>query len=315
VDNGHHLDWNIGTGLFRRDMEISEPMSRFVRAPDGLRLHTRIYGRSNPSALPVVCLAGLTRTCADFDVLARRLSNGKKPRITAAIDSRGRGRSDFDGAGSYNLAVELADVFTILTALEIPRAIFIGTSRGGILTMMAAAAKPDAIAGAVLNDIGPAIDTKGLLRIKSYVGRFPQPRSFEEAAEFLRRLFGAQFPKLTTEDWIGFARRSFAEKDRKLVATYDERIAKTLEGIDPDQPIPPLWKEFDALGNVPVMVIRGANSDVLSSVTVEAMAARRPDLDILEVADQGHPPLLAEDEVLGRIEAFVCRCDKGVNSE
>jgi pimeloyl-ACP methyl ester carboxylesterase len=217
--------------------------------------------------------------------------------------------------------VELADVIAVLTALELPPAVFIGTSRGGILAMLLAVARPSAVAGVVLNDIGPMIETKGLLRIKSYVGRLPQPQSFEDGAEFLRRLFGNQFPKLADEDWMAFARRSFDEppslpspasgggKRSGLVATYDPGIAKALEGVDAEQPVPSFWNEFDALAKRPVMVIRGANSDVLSAAGVAAMAARRPDLEVLEVPDQGHAPLLVENEVISRIGAFVARCE------
>jgi pimeloyl-ACP methyl ester carboxylesterase len=301
---------------------MGDPASHFITVPDGLRLHVRIYGSLLASALPVVCLAGLTRNSTDFDVLARALSaDAKRPRAVIALDARGRGRSDYDtNARNYNLAVELADVLAVLTALEVPPAVFIGTSRGGILAMLLGVARPGAIASVVLNDIGPVIEIKGLLRIKSYVGRLPQPQSFEDGAEFLRRLFGIQFPKLSPDDWMAFARRSFEEpapspagggsKGTGLVATHDPNLAKTLEGVDAQQPPPALWNEFDALRRRPIMVIRGANSDVLSAEGVAAMAARRPDLEILEVPDQGHAPLLVEEEVIARICAFVARCEE-----
>ena len=302
---------------------MPEPVSQFITAPDGLGLFARIYGSLLASALPVVCLAGLTRNSADFDVLARVLAgDAKRPRAVIAIDGRGRGHSDYDSdARNYSLPVELADVVAVVTALEIAPAVFIGTSRGGILAMLLAVSRPRAVAGVVLNDIGPMIETKGLLRIKSYVGRLPQPQSFEDAAEFLRRLFGGQFPKLSAEDWMAFARRSFEEppplpspasgggKRGGLVASYDPGIAKALDSVDAQQPVPSLWNEFDALARRPVMVIRGANSDVLSAAGLAAMAARRPDLETLEVPDQGHAPLLLENEVISRICAFVARCE------
>jgi len=174
--------------------------SVFVTAQDGLRLHVREYGLRTAAALPVVCLPGLARTVADFDALAPALANGRQPRRVIAIDSRGRGQSDYDSnPENYNLAVELGDVVTVLTALEIGAAVFVGSSRGGILTMLLGVAHPTAIAGAVLHDIGPVIEPKGLARIKSYVGKLPQPRNFAEGSEILRRLFDAQFPKLTAE--------------------------------------------------------------------------------------------------------------------
>ncbi|HEY7297216.1 MAG TPA: alpha/beta hydrolase, partial [Xanthobacteraceae bacterium] len=212
----------------------------------------------------------------------------------------------------------------VLTAFELVPAVFVGTSRGGLLTMRLATERPSAIAGVILNDIGPVIELKGLLRIKSYVGRLPQPQNFEEAAQVLRRLFGTQFPKLTADDWVAFARRSFEERpsfpassragSRGLVASYDPNITKALDGIDAQAPVPPLWHQFDALAKRPVMVIRGTNSDVLSAACVAAMAARRPDLESLEVPDQGHAPLLSEDDVIGRISTFVARCETGLRN-
>ena len=163
-----------------------------------LRLHARCYGRRSAPALPVVCLPGLARTAADFDALGEALAgDASRPRRVIALDYRGRGQSEYDrDPANYNFQVELADVLAVIAALDAARAIFVGTSRGGILAMLLAAVRPTAIAGCVLNDIGPVIEPKGLMRIKGYVGKLPQPRSFEEGAEILRRLFDAQFPKL-----------------------------------------------------------------------------------------------------------------------
>ena len=286
--------------------------STYVTAPDGLRLHVREYGSSQPNVLPIVCLPGLARTAADFEPLATALAGDRdNARRVLALDYRGRGRSDYDrNASNYMLAVELNDLMAVLTALGIGPSVFVGTSRGGILTMLLAVARPTAIAGVVLNDIGPVIEPKGLLRIKSYVGKLPAPKSFEEGAEILQRLFDAQFPKLDREAWLAAARRMWEVRDGRLVTTYDVNLAQTLKGLDPGQPVPALWKEFDALARVPVMAIRGANSDLLSGATVEAMRARRPDLETIVVPDQGHAPLLAEPDIVRRIAAFVERCEK-----
>jgi pimeloyl-ACP methyl ester carboxylesterase len=290
---------------------IANSYSTFVTAPDGLRLHVRCYGRASAAGTSVVCLPGLARTTADFDALATALSrDGSHPRRVIALDYRGRGLSQYDhNPANYSLPVELADVLAVVTALETLPAIFIGTSRGGILAMLLAAVRPSAIAGAVLNDIGPVIEPQGLMRIKSYVGKLPQPRTFEEGAEILRRLFHSQFPLLGPNDWLAAARRMFKEEDGHLVTTYDPKLATTLAAVDLEQPVPTLWKEFDALTHVPVMVIRGANSDILSASTVAQMKTRHPALETFEVPDQGHAPLLAEPDTVALIANFVGACD------
>jgi len=288
----------------------NEPASIFVSAADGLRLHARLYGRPTASGLPVVCLPGLARTEADFLALATALSADGARRVVA-MDYRGRGRSDYDrDASNYSFQTELADVLAVTTALDCLPAVFVGTSRGGILVMLLAALRPSAMAGAVLNDIGPVLDPQGLMRIKGYVGKLPQPRDYEEGAAILRRLFSAQFPKLGHADWLAAAHRTFKEQDGRLVPTYDVRLSQTLAGFDLEQRLPPLWKEFDALARLPLLLIRGANSDLLTPETVAAMRARRREMEVVEVPDQGHAPLLAEPDIIARIAAFAARCDR-----
>jgi pimeloyl-ACP methyl ester carboxylesterase len=263
----------------------------------------------------VVCLPGLARTTEDFDDLGRALAaDPEAPRRVYALDYRGRGLSDYDkNPQNYSLATELGDVLSVLTALGIPPAVFVGTSRGGILTMLLAGARPMAIAGAILNDIGPVIEPAGLVRIKSYIGKLPRPRSFEEGADILRRLFGQQFTRLSDAEWLANARRTFKAGKRGLDPTYDVQLARTLAGIDFNRPIPPLWAEFDALGRVPLMVLRGANSDLLSEETLTAMRARHLALEAVVVPDQGHAPILGGDELIGRISKFVAACEAKIS--
>jgi pimeloyl-ACP methyl ester carboxylesterase len=285
--------------------------SLFIAAPDGLKLHLRAYGRRLSARLPVLCLAGLSRTAEDFDALAHALAgDAAAPRLVLALDARGRGLSDYDpNPDNYTVAVELGDVIAILAATETVPAVVIGTSRGGLVAMALAAAQPGALAGVVLNDIGPVIEPTGLKRIKGYVGKLPEPKTFAEGADILARLAAAQFPKLEAAEWLALAKRSWREHDGRLVATYDLALEKTLAAIMPEAQLPPMWPQFDALRHVPLLTIRGANSDILSAATVAAMTARHPNMEVLEVPDQGHAPLLDDTATIARIAAFVAACD------
>ncbi len=284
----------------------------YVTAQDGLRLHVREYGERIAAGLPVVCLPGLARTTADFDPLAAALAgDAKHPRRVLAVDYRGRGLSEHDrDPGNYSIPVELADLLAVLIARAIEFAVFIGTSRGGLIAMMLAAKRPAVIAGIVLNDIGPAIEPQGLMRIKSYVGKLPQPRDFAQGADVLRRLFASQFPRLGEADWLASAHRTWRERDGELAPSHDPQLAQTLATFDPDQPLPARWPQFDALAHAPLMVIRGANSDILSTATLEAMRARRRETTVVEVPDQGHAPLLAEPATIAPIAAFIAECER-----
>jgi pimeloyl-ACP methyl ester carboxylesterase len=286
--------------------------SHFISAPDGLMLHAAEFGDRTSPRLPAVCLPGLARTAADFDSLAEALaSDAKSPRRVVAIDYRGRGRSAYDrDPTNYTYATELGDLEAVLTALDVGPAVFIGTSRGGILTMLLAALSPTRIAGAVLNDIGPVIEPNGLMRIKGYVGKLPQPASWSDAAGILKRMFDAQFPKLTGEDWLAAARLTWRDDDGGLTLNYDPRLARTLDAIDPEKPVPELWPQFEALAHAPLMVIRGTLSDLLSEATVSEMRRRRRKIEVVDVADEGHPPRLGTPELIRRIAQFARACDE-----
>jgi pimeloyl-ACP methyl ester carboxylesterase len=300
----------------RAELPATEPrpgedfLSLFITAPDGRKIHVRRYGPRFASAVPVVCLPALARTAADFHPLAMALAGDPNaPRAVLAVDYRGHGRSDYDrNPAKYTLPVDVGDVAAVLTALEIPRAVFVGTSHGGLAIMMLGTSRPTMIAGVILNDIGPVAEAQGLLRMKRYIGKLPGPRSFEEGAQILLRVFHAQFPKLAPQEWIAFARRTWREQDGQLVLDYDAKLAQSLERANLEHP-PALWSQFDTLGHVPVMVIRGGNSDVLAPATLDAMLARRAELEILVVPDQGHPPLLTDPKLIARIVAFVASCD------
>jgi pimeloyl-ACP methyl ester carboxylesterase len=288
---------------------VERGKSLFIKAQDGLRLHLREYGDRSSPGMPVVCLPGLARTTADFDVLAPALADGPPARHVIAIDSRGRGHSEHDtDHTNYNCMTELGDIVSILFELGVGPAVFVGSSRGGVLTMLLAAAHPSSIGAVVLHDVGPVHEQAGMARIRSYLGKLPHPHSYEEGAEILRGLMCSQFPKLTMEQWIAGARRTWHRKHGGLKPAYDLGIARALAGVDIERPMTPLWREFDALANVPLLVVRGANSDLLSAQTVAAMRARRKDMDLIEVADQGHAPLL-EGELVRQIMRFVEKCE------
>jgi pimeloyl-ACP methyl ester carboxylesterase len=284
--------------------------SAFVTAQDGLTLHVRRYGSRHASAHSVVCLPGLARTAADFHPLATALAaDPANPRLVLALDYRGHGQSQCDhNPKNYAIRVALADLSAVLAAFQITSAIFIGTSFGGVLAMMLAVLPPAAVAGVILNDIGPVMEARGLMRIKSYVGKLPIARNFEDGAEILRWLFEAQFTKLAPQDWIAFAQRTWREGHDTLVPSHDPKLARALRGYSLER-LPTLWDQFDALARIPLMVIRGANSDMLARPTLNEMLARREQLEVVVVPDQGHAPLLAEPLVIRRVAAFVASCD------
>ncbi|MCT8973000.1 alpha/beta fold hydrolase [Microbaculum marinisediminis] len=278
-----------------------------VTARDGLRLHLREYGARTSPHLPVVCLPGLTRNTRDFHELAVFLSTHKhRPRRVVAMDFRGRGGSGYDrNWKNYSPMVEMADVLDVLVARGIEAAAFVGTSRGGLVTMLLAAARPTVLKAVVLNDIGPAIEGRGLLRIKNVLAGTNVPATWDQAVDGLKRAYEAHFPALDDAAWDLFARRTYAEKDGRPMRDFDPKLMKTLANIDFNQPLPTMWPQFDGLAHIPVMVVRGDHSDILSAETAERMRDRHPDLDLLTVDGAGHAPLLFEPAVLNRISAFV----------
>ncbi|WOJ89756.1 alpha/beta hydrolase [Methylocapsa polymorpha] len=286
--------------------------SRCYSASDGLMLHVRDYGSTLEQGVPVVCLPGLTRNSADFGPLASALASGRAgdQRRVLAIDYRGRGRSEHDwNWTNYSVEVEGDDLLTVLTAAGIARAIFIGTSRGGLHAMRLSAARPAVIHAVVLNDIGPVVEARGMARIRSYVGKLPAPRSAADAIDLLKRLMSEQFTGLSEADWAHYAKITFADAQGRFGARYDPKLMKPLESLDLEQPLPTLWPQFDGLRNAPLLVIKGANSDVLSPETLAEMARRHPGCEIHIVEGQGHPPLLLDQPTIDRICRFVADAD------
>ena len=289
--------------------------SRFFSAPDGLRLHVAETGPTISSLLPVLCLPGLTRNAMDFEIIGNRLA--ATGRHVLAMDYRGRGLSGHDPDWKrYDLMVELDDLLAMLTAFGLSRAIFLGTSRGGLLTMLTAIARPMALAGAMLNDIGAVIEAQGLARIRGYVGKLPQPQSHAEGVQALRQVFGQHFPAESEESWLRFAQRVWKDEGGRLTPRYDTALMRTLTDLDLEKPIPALWPQFDALKPVPLLVIRGEHSDLFSQETAEAMVSRHGEGEFAQPADlhvtaqQGHAPLLEDEPTIQAILDFVSRIDR-----
>jgi pimeloyl-ACP methyl ester carboxylesterase len=278
----------------------------FVSAADGLRLYARDYDPGTAGALPVVCLSGLTRSSEDFHELAVALSrDASRPRRVLSLDYRGRGRSEWDKDWrKYDVKIELNDTLQVLTAAGIAKAVFVGTSRGGLITMALSAVRPTLIAGVVLNDIGPVLEARGLMRIRGYVGKLPTPRTTQEAVQILQQASAAEFPAFTDKQWQALVRVTWREADGQLVLNYDPNLMKTLESSDPEAPLPDMWPLFEGLKPFPVLVIRGEHSDLLSGETVQVMQTRHPRLTAITIPGQGHAPAL-DGDLVQAIEQFV----------
>jgi pimeloyl-ACP methyl ester carboxylesterase len=281
------------------------------RSFDDLGLYVRHYRAPAAKFRSVVCLPGLTRNSRDFHTLATYLSRyAEKPRDVYCFDYRGRGRSRYDRKWrNYVPYIELLDILDFLTINGLHKVGIVGTSRGGIIAMLMAALRPTAMGPVVLNDIGAVIETRGLARIINYVRRMPNPKSWPDAVMIVREINERSFPNLSDAEWEEMARAIFDERKGKPVRAYDRRLARAMGSIDLSRPIPDLWPQFIALGQVPVLAVRGANSDVLSAETLQAMIERHPNLRTITVADQGHAPLLKDQETVEVIASFFAAND------
>jgi pimeloyl-ACP methyl ester carboxylesterase len=276
----------------------------FFASGDGLRLYCAVYPTARSGRLPVLCLPGLTRNSRDFTALARHL----QPRHEIlALDLRGRGRSAWDSEAShYQLPIYLRDAWSLLDSRSINRLIVIGTSLGALVGMAMAAVRPDRIAGLILNDAGPEIDPAGVRRIAGYAGKLPPVATWAEAAAQTKSVYGSALPGLTEAAWLEYAGRGYRENATGVpVPDVDPKIAQALQS--PAGAPADLWPLYAQLRSVPMLVIRGALSDILSAATLTRMVREKPDLHQVTVADRGHAPLLDEPECLSAIDAFLAR--------
>ncbi|MGF7163170.1 pimeloyl-ACP methyl ester carboxylesterase [Rhodoligotrophos appendicifer] len=272
------------------------------RGVGGTRLAARIYNSGRSRGLPVLCLTGLTRNGKDFHDLAIRLST-QCPVIVA--DYRGRGLSSSADWRTYTPQVEAADILLLLDKLQLTKIRVIGTSRGGIISMLLAAIRPDLIEQAVLNDIGPVIETRGLKRIVGYVGREPAPNWPDAIADLARA--NPDFADMSDKDWERFARRLYRDSGGRPILDYDPLLSRTLpetEDLIPEA-ASPLWGPFEILATRPLLVIRGDRSDILSAQTLASMKDVSPNVLSINIPGRGHAPFLDEPEALEGIEPFL----------
>lgn len=280
----------------------------YFSARDGLRLYARHYPAPGSTKRPVLCLAGLTRNGRDFHDLATHLARSGGGRDVYTLDSRGRGRSERDRDWrNYSLLVELNDALDFMTMADLAGAAVVGTSRGGLIAVLMAVLRPCALAAVVLNDVGPVLERDGLARIAAYVGRMPLPADWAEAVRLVREMNERQFTAVPPEDWADAARAWFNEENGLPAPGYDPNIARAFSVMD--GPMPDLWPQFGALAHVPVLAIRGENSDILSPGTLQEMRARHPRLETFTVPGQGHAPLLKDAPTTAAIAAFLERAD------
>jgi pimeloyl-ACP methyl ester carboxylesterase len=274
---------------------------------DGLSLRARDYaGAGGPARLPVICIHGLTRNASDFDELAPRLAASS--RRVLALDVRGRGESQRDpNPDNYTPSVYAADVARLASDLGIARAVFVGTSMGGMITMQMAAQNIDLVAAAVLNDIGPVISEKGLARIASYTGRSAAVDSWEDAARYIRNINACAFPGNRDADWDKWARRAFApDAAGRLAPRYDPNIAIALQTGKLRSTSLSLRMAFRKLTRErPVLLVRGALSDLLEERQTAWMRRAAPAMVYVEVPNVGHAPMLTEPAALDAIQCFL----------
>ncbi|MEM9175773.1 MAG: alpha/beta hydrolase [Myxococcota bacterium] len=276
---------------------------RTFETADGLRLFYRDFG-ADRSGTPVVCLPGLTRNSRDFDDVAARMASRRR---VVTMDFRGRGHSDPDPDWrNYHPGTYVADVGALLDALEIPRVIVLGTSLGGICGMVMSALPGERVAGVILNDVGPEIHPAGLARVQAYTGRAEPVGSWAEALAQAKQTYGDALPGLDEAGFAKVARNTYREDAQGVPRLdLDLAIGRAVRELPPPGGDP--WQLFAALRDLPVTLLWGVLSDILTADIVERMQAEKPDLEVVRVPNRGHVPLLDEPECLAAIDGFLDR--------
>jgi pimeloyl-ACP methyl ester carboxylesterase len=270
---------------------------------DGLTLYARDYPHSQPLAT-ILCIPGLTRNSADFAPLCKQLNQHYR---VLAVDLRGRGKSQHDPEpNNYHPGVYTDDVITLLDSLQLEKVILIGTSLGGLVSMMLTALQTQRVTAAIINDIGPEADPRGLERIVAYVSNPTTVNSWPEAIAKTRNYLGREYPDFSDSDWQDFSRNIYRENGHGQPALdYDPNIAVPLQQNSHNAIPPNLWPLFGALQALPVLLIRGELSEVLSPQCVEKMQTIHPAMQFVEVKQRGHAPLLTEPQCSTAISQFL----------
>lgn len=276
-------------------------------SPDGLSLYARDYpAASGPAKLPVIAIHGLTRNSADFGAIAPLIA--QSGRRVLAVDVRGRGLSDrAPDPMTYQPLNYAHDVLALMEQAGIARAVFLGTSMGGLITMALAAIRSKVVAAAILNDIGPEVAKEGLARIAAYSGQPVDTPGWAEAAAYVKQHNAVAFPHYTDADWDAFARRTFKiGTEGAPVLNYDPDIAVPIRAAGAKALVPALWPMFGRLARArPVLLVRGETSDLLSEAIAAKMKKRAPKMDYVEVPGVGHAPMLDEPEAKAAIFPFL----------
>ncbi|WP_295187425.1 alpha/beta hydrolase [uncultured Brevundimonas sp.] len=280
-------------------------------SPDGLSLFARDYAPGPGVARPpVIAIHGLTRNSADFEAIAPLLA--QSGRRVLAVDVRGRGLSDrAPDPMTYMPDVYACDVLALMEQAGIDRAVFVGTSMGGLITMALTAIRPKAVVAAILNDIGPEVAPEGLARIAAYSGQPVEIGSWADAAAYAKRINAVAFPHYTDSDWDAFARRIFRQQpDGEIALDYDPDIAVPIRAAGAKALVPNLWPMFRRLAKKkPTLLVRGAVSDLLSADIAARMKKAAPTMAYVEVLGIGHAPMLDEAEARAAIFEFLAEVD------
>ena len=287
--------------------QTSAFVDRRWTSPEGLSLHARDYApAAGPARPPVVAIHGLTRNSADFEVIAALIA--QSCRRVLAVDVRGRGLSArATDPMTYTPDVYAGDMTALMEQTGISRAVFLGTSMGGLITMALTAIRPKAVVAAILNDIGPEVAPEGLARIAAYSGQPVDIGSWADAAAYAKRINAVAFPHYTDADWDAFARRIFHQQpDGEIALDYDPDIAVPIRAAGAKALVPNLWPFFRRLAKGrPTLLVRGATSDLLSEEIAARMRKAARKMDYVEVPGVGHAPMLDEPEARAAIFPFL----------